>query len=217
MSNPFPGTRLWNLISQCLSIVTAGGHPVCTELQSLDLLQNWIKASQSDSSCAGLHVWDALLKLGSRAPSSYKGGQGRRKRLVLQELLRWGGSEDCTHGTSRHQLRATWTRGYIWKVPRRVRLKLLTLSYIWYVGHLLDVDSSSNAAQKRRLTQNALCPSTITRKVTSHVWAGSATQGLWLNDHMAPQHQLKDQRHLSPQTKQQLYLNRKNQNPFHWQ
>lgn len=56
-----------------------------TELQSLCLLKNWIKATQSDSSCAGLHVWDALLKLGSHAPSNYKVDEwgGGKKEIMF--------------------------------------------------------------------------------------------------------------------------------------
>lgn len=36
-----------------------------------DIQGVWIKATHSDSSCAGLHVWDALLKLGSLTLSNY--------------------------------------------------------------------------------------------------------------------------------------------------
>lgn len=37
-----------------------------------DIQGAWIKATHADSSRAGLHVWDALLKLGSLTLGNYK-------------------------------------------------------------------------------------------------------------------------------------------------
>lgn len=80
------------MISQYLRIEEAGGHPACVKLQSLDLLKKtWIKATQSDSSRAGLRVWDALLKLGSLTLSNYKvdkaGGKKQKAVCLVNEKL----------------------------------------------------------------------------------------------------------------------------------
>jgi len=70
--NPRPDTRFGKAEKN------AGGLPG----QSLDLLKNWIKATQTNSSCADLHVWNALLK--PWQSYSLQGGQvGRETMFIL--------------------------------------------------------------------------------------------------------------------------------------
>lgn len=132
--SPFTDTQLWNLISRYLNVGNTGGHPVCTALRctalwSLGLLKNWITAIQSDSSRAGLCVWDALLNLGSHTQGVttrwMRGKDKTRKSVSVNEkLFSWAGPQ-LPHTHSPHHLHCqpvsaealpTWSPDYIWKL-----------------------------------------------------------------------------------------------------